>query len=82
MMQRISKAELAQRLDAVLEQPVSMRGLNILLYGWRKYRHYGKKYCHAVEAREWLYLTEVVDLSEYAGVDLTKTHSAEFCEEQ
>ena len=31
----------------------------------------GAKYRHALEARDWLYITEVMDLSEYAGCDLT-----------
>jgi len=79
MMQRISKTELAQRLDTVLGEPVGMEGLNTLLYGWRKYRHYGAKYCHALEARNWLFFCEVVDLSEYAQYDLTISHSAEVC---
>ena len=72
MMQRINKAELAKRLDAALGEPVGIAGLNILLYGWKKYRKYGAKYCHALEAREWLYIVEVMDLSEYAQVDLTQ----------
>ena len=69
---RIEKAELAKRLDDVLGQPVGMNGLNILLYGWRKYRKYGAKYGHAIETRSWLYRSEVVDLSDYAGYDLTQ----------
>ena len=79
MMQRISKEELVQRLETVLDYPVGERGLRILLYGWRKYRHYGDKYCHALEVREWLYCVEVADLSEYAQYDLTKTQRNEFC---
>ena len=71
MMQRISKEELARRLDAVLGEPVGMAGLNILLYGWKKKRHYGAKYCHALEARNWMYIVEVMDLSDYAQYDLT-----------
>jgi hypothetical protein len=42
MMQRISKAELAERLDAALGESVGIAGLNILLYGWKKYRKYGR----------------------------------------
>ena len=71
-MQRISKEELAQRLDAALGEPVGTAGLNILLYGWKKKRHYGAKYCHALEARNWMYIVEVIDFSEYAQYDLTK----------
>ena len=72
MMQQISKQELAQRLDAALGESVGIAGLNILLYGWKKTRHYGAKYCHALDARKWMYIVEVIDLSEYAQYDLTK----------
>ena len=72
MMQQISKQELAQRLDAALGEPVGIAGLNILLYGWKKTRHYGAKYCHALEARKWMYIVEVIDFSDYAQYDLTK----------
>jgi len=71
MMQRVSKTELAQRLDAKLGEPVGLRGLNILLYGWKKFRKYGAKYCEALKHRDWLYSVEVADLSEYAQYDLT-----------
>ena len=72
MMKRISKADLAARLEArVACAAGAMKGLNTLLYGWKKFRKYGAKYRHAHEARDWLYITEVMDLSEYAGCDLT-----------
>lgn len=69
-MRRVSKAELARRLDAALGQEVGIAGLNILLYGWKKYRKYGAKYCDALKHREWLYIVEVMDLSAYAGYEL------------
>ena len=72
MMKKISKAELAARLEARVEcAEGGMEGLNTLLYGWKKFRKYGAKYRHALEARDWLYITEVMDLSDYAGCDLT-----------
>ena len=71
MMKRISKADLAERLERAIGAKVGMTGLNTLLYGWKKFRKYGAKYRHALEARDWLYITEVMDLSEYAGCDLT-----------
>ena len=71
MMQRISKEQLARNLDRVLGAEVGMQGLNTLMSGWKKHRHYGEKYRHAVNARDFLYITEVLDLSEYAGYDLT-----------
>ena len=71
MMQRISKAVLAERLEARVEcAEGGMEGLNILLYGWKKFRKYGAKYLHALEVRDWMYSVEVIDLSEYAGYDL------------
>lgn len=71
MMRRISKEELVQRLDAALGQAVGEEGLDILLYGWKKFRHYGARYCDALKHRDWLYIVEVIDLSEYAGYDLS-----------
>ena len=70
-MRRVNKDELAKRLDAALGQEVGMAGLNILLYGWKKYRKYSAKYCDALKHRDWLYYAEVVDFSEYAQVNLT-----------
>ena len=71
MMQRISKEELVRRLEKAIEQSVGIEGLNILLYGWKKYRRYGAKYCDALKHRDWLYIVEVIDLSEYAGYCLS-----------
>ena len=72
MMQRISKEELAARLEQQVECAHGGKtGLNTLLYGWKKHHKYGAKYCHALEARDWMYIVEVQDLSEYAGCDLT-----------
>ena len=71
MMKRISKEELAARLERAIGAKVGMAGLNTLLYGWKKFRKYGARYLDALKHREWLYITEVMDLSEYAGYDLT-----------
>lgn len=71
MMQRISKVELVRRLEKAIGQSVGIEGLNILLYGWKKYRRYGAKYCDALKHRDWLYIVEVIDLSEYAGYCLS-----------
>ena len=73
MMQRVSKDELAARLDAVLGEPVGMKGLDILLYGWKKFRKYGQKYLDALKHRNWLYIVEVIDFSAYAGYDLSRS---------
>jgi hypothetical protein len=80
MMQRISKEELLLRLEAVLGQPVGMRGLDTLLYGWKRFRKYGSKYLDALKHRDWLYIVEVMDFSDYAGYDLTKSETAHLCE--
>ena len=71
MMKRISKEELAARLERAIGAKVGITGLNTLLYGWKKFRKYGARYLDALKHREWLYITEVMDLSEYAGCDLT-----------
>ena len=72
-MERISKDELAQRLEARVEcAEGGEKGLETLLYGWKKHRHFGNKYCKALLNREWMYITEVMDFSEYAQVDLTQ----------
>ena len=73
-MQRISKEELVNRLNAAVGEPVGIAGLNILLYGWKKYRKYGARYCDALKHRDWLYIVEVMDLSEYAQYDLVKAN--------
>ena len=74
-MQKISKEELVRNLSQAIDMDVGKRGLNILMHGWKKYRHYGAKYRHALSARKYLFITEVLDLSEYAGYDLTKKSS-------
>ena len=70
-MKRITKAQLAINLNRHLGTEVGLEGLVILIYGWFHYRRYGKKYRKAVYNRDWLYITEVMDLSEYVGYDLT-----------
>ena len=77
MMQQISKAVLAARLDAVLGANVGMNGLGILIYGWtRKNPQLRVNISH----RSWLYDHEVQSLSECAGYDLLQTESNSICE--
>ena len=66
-MERITKNELARRLSRVIKAEVGIEGLNTLLYGWKKYRKYGAKYLDALKHRDWMYIVEVQDFSEYAG---------------
>ena len=70
-MVKIPKSQLVTNLNSILATDVGMEGLLTLLYGWFHYRNYGAKYRHAVHARDWLYITEVQDLSDYAGYDLS-----------
>ena len=70
-MKRITKSQLAINLNRHLGTEVGLAGLGILIYGWFRYRRYGRKYRKAVYNRDWLYIVEVQDLSEYAGYDLT-----------
>jgi len=79
-MQRVSKEELVRRLEAVISEAVGMKGLNILLYGWKKARRYGAVYCQVLTNRDWMYITEVLDFSEYAGYDLSKNTQECICE--
>ena len=72
-MLRISKTELAQRLEARVDcAQGGVAGLNILIHGWLKFRKYGSKYRDKLYHRDWLYISEVMDLSDYAQVDLTQ----------
>jgi len=73
-MERISKTKLAANLERAIRCDVGGRGLQILIYGWLNFRRYGDKYRHAVQARDYLFITEVQDLSTYAGYDLSKSH--------
>ena len=75
--QRISYETLAQRLNAAVGANVGIEGLNTLLYGWKRKRRYGLQYLNALKHRNWLYITEVMDFSEYAGCDLTAPRSGE-----
>ena len=70
-MLKVSKAELARRLESRVECANGGEvGLNILIYGWLKFRKYGHKYRNKLYNRDWLYIVEVHDLSDYAQVRL------------
>ena len=73
-MLRISKIELARRLAAtvaIANDKTPIQALNILIYGWLRYRKYGERYQKAIANRDWLFMSEVLDLSEYAQCDLS-----------
>ena len=70
-MEKISKKQLARNLGKAIDEDVGLKGLNTLIYGWIRWRRYGKKYRKVIANRDWLYIVEVQDLSEYAGYDLS-----------
>ena len=76
MMPHVSKEELLSRLELAIDAQVGIEGLNTLLYGWKKFRKFGAKYLDALKHRNWFYITEVMDLSDYAGYDLTISEPA------
>ena len=76
MMPHVSKEELLSRLELAIGAQVGIEGLNTLLYGWKKFRKFGAKYLDALKHRNWFYISEVMDLSDYAGYDLTVGESA------
>ena len=71
-MQKVKKETIAKHLGWAIQHKVGKRELDMLIYGWLKYRKYGNAYYEAVRHRDWLYITEVQDLSLYAGYDLTE----------
>jgi len=72
---KIPKTLLVAHLEDCIHCGVGWRGLQILIYGWLNFHKYGEKYRHAIQARDYLFTTEVQSLSEYAGYDLTKKSS-------
>ena len=69
-MQRIPKSLLARNLSAAIQSDVGIRGLNTLIHRWIKHRRYGHAYRDKLYHRDWMYITEVLDLSQYAGYNL------------
>ena len=76
MMPHVSKEELLSRLELAIDAQVGIEGLNTLLYGWKKFRKFGANYLDALKHMNWFYITEVMDLSDYAGYDLTISEPA------
>ena len=69
---KLTKQQLARNLDRAIGTEVGLKGLNDLIYAWMKKRKYCRKYYFAVHNRAFLYITEVRDLSEYAGYNLSQ----------
>ena len=66
---------LVARLERAIHADVGMRGLKILIYGWKTRYHIIDDYTFFNRAKEdgeaWLSLGETMSLSNYAGYDLT-----------
>ena len=66
---------LAERLERAIHADVGMKGLKILIYGWKMRYHLIDDYTFYNRAKEdgeaWLSLSETMSLSHYAGYDLT-----------
>lgn len=74
-MEKIKKTEIARRLGervSIAQDLTPKKALDIMLYGWRKHRRFGLTYVNALKRRDWMYITEVMDVSRYVGVDLAK----------
>ena len=74
-MLRISKEQLARNLARqvpIADDKTPKEALETLIYGWLKFRKYGHKYRNKLYNRDWLFITEILDLSDYAGCDLAK----------
>ena len=66
---------LAARLERAINADVGMKGLKILIYGWKRKYRVIDDYTFFNRSKEdgeaWLSLGETMSLSKYAGYDLT-----------
>ena len=66
---------LAARLERAIHADVGMKGLRILLCGWKTKYHLIEDYTFHKRAKDdgeaWLSLGEAMSFSRYAGYDLT-----------
>ena len=66
---------LAARLERAIHADVGMRGLKILIYGWKRKCHVIDDFTFYNRSKEdgeaWLSIGETVSLSNYVGYDLT-----------
>ena len=71
----VTFAQLTARLEKAIHCDVGMKGLKILLYGWRMKYHLIEDHtmhCRRQEDGEpWLTLGEAYHFSRYCGYDLT-----------
>lgn len=72
----ITLTTLAARLERAIHSDVGMKGLRILIYGWRMKYHLIEDHTFHDRAKEdgeaWLTIGEARSLSAYAGYDLTQ----------
>lgn len=71
----ITLSTLCARLERAIHADVGLKGLKILLYGWRvkyglieEYTFYNRK---VEDGEPWLSFAETLHFSRYAGYDLT-----------
>ena len=69
-MQKVKKETIAKHLGWAIQHKVGKRELDMLIYGWLKYRKYGNTYRNVIYNRNWMYISEVHDLSDYVGYNI------------
>lgn len=69
MAKKFLKTDLVRSLAHHTGAAVGMKGLEILIYGWRQKYHMTS---YAIYTRDWLNYEETESLSRYAGYDLTQ----------
>ena len=71
----ITLTTLAERLEKAIHCDVGMKGLRILLYGWRMKYHLIEVHTLSVRQKDdgepWLSFGEALSFSRYCGYDLT-----------
>ena len=71
----ITLTTLAMRLEKAINADVGMKGLKILLYGWRMRSHLIYEHTfydrRKADGEPWLSLSEARSFSHYCGYDLT-----------
>lgn len=71
----ITLTTLAMRLEKAIHADVGMKGLKILLYGWRMRSHRIQEHTfydrRKADGVPWLSLSEARSFSHYCGYDLT-----------
>lgn len=73
---KIPLTTLCARLERAIHADVGMKGLNILLYGWKMKYHLIQEYTLSLRERQsgeaFLTAGELASFSRYAGYDLSR----------